>query len=89
MYNDQCDDANTKSGDGCSSNCMIESGFICEYLTNFNKSACFKESFNITMNMSRALEKNEIEIILEGEGISLELIPFAADCGLNSEIVVS
>ena len=41
------------------------------------------------MNMSRALEKNEIDIILEGEGISLETIPFASDCGLDSTVIVS
>jgi cysteine-rich repeat protein len=28
---EECDDGNTASGDGCSSSCMIESGWVCEH----------------------------------------------------------
>src|SRR6185437_11449022 len=27
--NEQCDDDNTASGDGCSASCQVESGFVC------------------------------------------------------------
>ncbi len=30
FFDHQCDDGNTNSNDGCSSNCMLESGFTCD-----------------------------------------------------------
>ena len=29
MGKDQCDDGNTKNGDGCNNKCVVESGFKC------------------------------------------------------------
>src|SRR5262249_960264 len=36
---EQCDDANTRSGDGCSSSCKVETGYICS-VTGHNPSRC-------------------------------------------------
>lgn len=37
--------------------------------------------------MSRNLLENELEIDVEGEGISLNLIPFVVDCGLDTTLI--
>jgi cysteine-rich repeat protein len=36
----QCDDGNTKNGDGCSSTCTIEKGYICTGGTPFRRDVC-------------------------------------------------
>lgn len=46
----QCDDGNTVSGDGCSSNCLIESGWKCSSI-NRSTSACI---LTTSINMSLA-----------------------------------
>lgn len=37
---EQCDDNNTRSGDGCSSNCEIEEGFYCTTPSSLLPSEC-------------------------------------------------
>eukprot|EP00347_Sterkiella_histriomuscorum_P016413 403353278 len=38
----QCDDGNTKSGDGCSSTCLIETGFACQGGSRYTKDVCYE-----------------------------------------------
>lgn len=38
-YN-QCDDGNEIDGDGCSSRCVVESGYLCSYDRDLLKSVC-------------------------------------------------
>jgi cysteine-rich repeat protein len=40
--NEECDDGNTNNGDGCSSSCIIEPGFLCTSFLNF-PSVCTAE----------------------------------------------
>ena len=35
--NEECDDGNTKSGDGCSADCKLEEGWICENVSSGNE----------------------------------------------------
>ena len=42
ILNEQCDDGNTKSDDGCSGTCLIESGYYCVQLPTNNVSYCTK-----------------------------------------------
>jgi fibro-slime domain-containing protein len=37
---EQCDDGNTVSGDGCSSTCMLESGFMCSNMPKQDTQTC-------------------------------------------------
>jgi len=39
---EECDDGNTDSGDGCSSDCKLEVGFVCTNNTFGNKTKCVK-----------------------------------------------
>lgn len=38
---EECDDGNKADGDGCSSKCKVERGFICLYGNRFGKDTCF------------------------------------------------
>lgn len=41
-----CDDGNNVSGDGCSSTCKVESGWICTWAKNNGKSTCVPKCGN-------------------------------------------
>merc|ERR1719231_2067495 len=38
---EQCDDGNTEDGDGCSSSCMVEPGWLCDGGSWNSKDTCF------------------------------------------------
>ena len=65
----QCDDGNTESGDGCSSACQIESGFLCERASSSSPDECNQirylgisslsidsESLLVTISFSEAVQ---------------------------------
>ncbi|EKX40674.1 hypothetical protein GUITHDRAFT_75380, partial [Guillardia theta CCMP2712] len=44
VQQEDCDDGNTRDGDGCSSSCLVESGWICAdnlHVTNHTTSLCY------------------------------------------------
>ena len=36
----ECDDGNTSNGDGCSSECLVESGYLCERVSTSSSDEC-------------------------------------------------
>ena len=38
----ECDDGNTKSGDGCSASCVIERGYQCIGGTSLKPDSCYE-----------------------------------------------
>jgi cysteine-rich repeat protein len=50
VFKAQCDDGNTKNGDGCSSKCLIEVGWKCLNNGVNNKSSC-QLTQSINMNI--------------------------------------
>ena len=66
----QCDDGNRKSGDGCSSNCLIEKGWSC--VNSSNGSVCtLTAELTITLKMAhKYARRNKLLLVLK---MSLDL----------------
>ena len=43
-----CDDGNIRNNDGCSDQCLIESGFVCDSVATDSPSVC---RLNVTLSM--------------------------------------
>jgi cysteine-rich repeat protein len=54
VFSAACDDGNTQSGDGCSSQCTVESNFTCSTVGS-GPSACFYVG-NVTISVSRVMK---------------------------------
>lgn len=52
VINDECDDGNAESGDGCSSTCTIEKNFGC-YGGTLSPSTCVYQKFDITLSVAK------------------------------------
>jgi cysteine-rich repeat protein len=48
IVNKPCDDGNTINGDGCSKNCFVEFGFVCERAPGFPCREIVPPTFAIT-----------------------------------------
>jgi cysteine-rich repeat protein len=47
----QCDDGNTANGDGCSSTCIVETGYNCFWGSNTTKDTCVSITSTTNPNM--------------------------------------
>jgi cysteine-rich repeat protein len=57
-----CDDGNQISGDGCSSNCTIEKGYVCELIKQ--ESYCWRKDTRIEWQIIPTFGANQFTLLL-------------------------
>lgn len=71
-FEDECDDGNTRSNDGCSSECKVEQGYACQGATTAKPSICTKSSLNKAVITPTASAQFSGKVV---QGIRLSYIP--------------